>query len=114
MAIHRSSGILLHISSLPGPYGTGTLGNFAQDFTRLLGNAGVRYWQVLPLGPPQEGDSPYQCLSAFAGNPVLIDPDRLAQSGLVTQKEADGCRVETDPKTASFQEVANKREILLR
>ncbi|HEY5466758.1 MAG TPA: 4-alpha-glucanotransferase [Clostridia bacterium] len=114
MAIHRSCGILMHITSLPGPYGTGTLGDFAQVFARLLGNAGVRYWQVLPLGPPQEGDSPYQCLSAFAGNPVLIDPGHLAQSGLVTPEEADECRVETNPETASFQEAANKREILLR
>ena len=114
MPITRSSGILLHVTSLPGPFGTGTFGYAARDFARRLGEAGIRYWQVLPLGPPEAGDSPYQCLSAFAGNPVLIDPVRLSETGLVTKAEADESRCGGDPECASFKEAGQQRERLLR
>ena len=79
----RSSGILLHISSLPSPYGIGTFGQAAYDFVDQLARAGQRYWQVLPLGPTSYGDSPYQSFSAFAGNPYFVDLDRLADEGLL-------------------------------
>ncbi|MBI5935637.1 MAG: 4-alpha-glucanotransferase [Chloroflexi bacterium] len=77
MKFQRSNGILLHPSSLPGPYGIGDLGPEAFRFVDFLADSGVGLWQVLPLGPTGYGDSPYQCFSAFAGNPYLISPDFL-------------------------------------
>ncbi len=79
----RSSGILLHPTSLPGPFGIGDLGDDAYRFVDLLVEAGQRLWQVMPLGPTGYGDSPYQTLSAFAGNPLLISPARLVADGLL-------------------------------
>lgn len=89
MAFKRSSGILLHPTSLPGPYGIGDLGPQAYRFVDWLESTGCKLWQILPLGPTGYGDSPYQCFSAFAGNPYLISPDDLLAEGLVTQQEAD-------------------------
>ncbi len=77
----RSSGVLLHPTSLPGKYGIGDLGDNAYRFVDWLGSAGQTIWQVLPLGPTSYGDSPYQCLSALAGNTNLISLDRLVQQG---------------------------------
>lgn len=81
MRFPRSSGILLHPTSLPGPYGIGDLGNEARYFADFLAAAGQTVWQVLPLGPTGYGDSPYQCFSAVAGNPLLISLDRLVEDG---------------------------------
>ena len=81
----RSSGILLHPTSFPGPYGVGDLGDNAYRFIDFLSASGCKLWQVLPLGPTGYGDSPYQCFSAFAGNPYLVSPDRLIELGLLTQ-----------------------------
>lgn len=83
----RGAGILLPVSSLPSPHGIGSLGRAAYEFVDFLARAGQRYWQVLPLGPTSYGDSPYQSLSAFAGNPYFIDLDRLAAQGLLTPEE---------------------------
>ncbi|MDD2923443.1 MAG: 4-alpha-glucanotransferase [Anaerolineales bacterium] len=80
----RSSGILLHLTSLPSPYGIGDLGSQAYRFVDWLSSTGCKLWQVLPLGPTGYGDSPYQCFSAFAGNPYLISPDDLLADGLLT------------------------------
>ena len=94
----RSSGMLLHISSLPSPYGIGTFGKAAFDFVDQLVCAGQRYWQVLPLGPTSYGDSPYQSFSAFAGNPYFIDLDTLCDEDLLdrdwirTIHWGEGCR----------------------
>jgi len=66
----RSSGILMHITSLPGPYGVGTMGRNAHAFVDFLKAAGQKYWQMLPLTPTGYGDSPYQSCSAYAGNPI--------------------------------------------
>jgi 4-alpha-glucanotransferase len=85
MKFERSSGILLHPTSLPGPYGIGDLGPQAYQFIDWLASTGCKLWQVLPLGPTGYGDSPYQCFSAFAGNPYLISPEFLLQDGLLTQ-----------------------------
>ena len=85
----RSSGILLHISSLPSPYGIGNLGQAARDFIDFLVRAKQRYWQLLPISPTGYGDSPYQSSSTFAGNPYFIDPDQLLQQGLLTEAELD-------------------------
>ena len=76
MTFPRSSGILLHPTSLPGRFGIGDLGPEAYGFVDFLAAAGQRIWQVLPLGPTGYGDSPYQLFSAFAGNPLLISLDQ--------------------------------------
>ena len=84
----RSSGVLLHPTSLPGRFGIGDLGAVALAFVDTLAAAGQRLWQVLPLGPTGYGDSPYQCFSAFAGNPLLVSLDLLIEQGLLTEPEA--------------------------
>ena len=84
MKFERSGGILLHPTSLPGPYGIGDLGPQAYRFVDWLASTGCKLWQVLPLGPTGYGDSPYQCFSAFAGNPYLISVDLLLRDGLLT------------------------------
>lgn len=85
----RSSGILLHITSLPSAYGIGDLGSEAYKFADLLAEAGQRYWQILPLNPTEigSGNSPYSSHSAFAGNPLLISPERLVEDGLLDKKD---------------------------
>lgn len=85
----RSSGILLHISSLPSPYGIGSLGREAYAFVDQLERARQSYWQVLPLGPTGYGDSPYQTFSAFAGNPYFIDLETLVNEGLLDRFALD-------------------------
>lgn len=87
MRFPRSSGILLHPTSLPGPFGIGDLGPEAHEFVDFLEAAGQRVWQVLPLTPTGFGDSPYQSFSAFAGNPFLVSPQVLHEAGLLTQAE---------------------------
>ena len=88
----RFSGVLLAVSSLPGPYGIGSLGAPARRFVDFLAEAGQTYWQILPLVPPGHGNSPYMSPSAFAGNSFLIDLDELAAEGLLTQQELDSAR----------------------
>ena len=85
--ITRSGGILLHPTSFPGPYGVGDVGEYAQRFIDFLADSGCKLWQVLPLGPTGYGDSPYQCFSAFAGNPYLVSPDALLGMGLLTRDD---------------------------
>lgn len=85
----RESGILMHISSLPGPYGIGTLGRCAYEFVDFLKKAGQNYWQLLPLSPTGYGDSPYQSCSAYAGNPYFVDLSTLAEEGLLTREELE-------------------------
>jgi 4-alpha-glucanotransferase len=79
----RSSGILLHFTSLPGRFGVGDLGSCAYEFADFLSAGGQKLWQVLPLNPTGYGDSPYQCFSAFAGNPMLLSLERLCDQGLL-------------------------------
>lgn len=83
MNFPRASGILLHPTSLPGRFGIGDLGEEARKFADFLASTGQHLWQVLPLGPTGYGNSPYQCLSVFAGNPLLISPEELAADKLV-------------------------------
>jgi len=83
----RRSGILLHPTSLPGPEGIGTLGKNALDFVDFLHCSGQTLWQILPLGPPGCGNSPYSCFSAFAGNPLLIDLQELVYQGDLEEGE---------------------------
>ncbi len=87
MIFPRCSGILLHVSSLPGGHGIGDLGNSAHEFAEFLAESGQKIWQVLPLNPTGYGDSPYQCFSAFAGNPLFIDLKALSDQGLLPANE---------------------------
>jgi 4-alpha-glucanotransferase len=87
MKFNRSAGILLHPTSLAGPYGIGDLGPTAFEWLDWLAESGCKLWQVLPLGPTSYGDSPYQCFSAFAGNPYMISPDILLEQGLLKQED---------------------------
>src|ERR1700704_4286060 len=87
MNFPRSSGVLLHPTSLPGPFGIGDFGAQAYAFADFLQAAGQSLWQVLPLGPTGYGDSPYACFSAFAGNTLLVSPDQLVSDGLLSKQE---------------------------
>ncbi len=87
MNFDRASGVLLHPTSLPGPYGIGEIGPQAQKFARQLEAMGQRLWQILPLGPTSYGDSPYQSLSTFAGNPLWISFDWLLRDGLLSEEQ---------------------------
>lgn len=89
MKFPRSSGILLHPTSLPSRFGIGDFGPEAYRFVNFLTDAGQHIWQVLPLGPTGYGDSPYQCFSAFAGNPLLISPEKLVEHGYLTEAEIE-------------------------
>ena len=81
MDFPRAAGVLLHPTSFPGRYGIGDLGDEAHRFLDFLSESKQSLWQILPLGPTGYGDSPYQSFSAFAGNPLLISPDRLVADG---------------------------------
>lgn len=86
----RSAGILLHPTSLPGPFGVGDLGPAAYAWIDALAHAKQSWWQILPLGPTSYGDSPYQCFSAFAGNPLIISPQALREDGLIDEQDWSG------------------------
>jgi 4-alpha-glucanotransferase len=88
----RAAGVLLHPTSLPGISGIGTCGRAAYQFVDFLAESGLKYWQVLPLGPTGFGDSPYQCFSAFAGNPYLIDLEFLVDQGFLADPDLEPLR----------------------
>jgi len=90
MSFPRSAGILFHPTSLPGPYGVGDFGPEAYRFVEFLHSAGQKLWQVLPLNPTGYGDSPFQCFSASAGNPMLISLERLVEQGLFKRNDLNG------------------------
>ena len=89
-AEYRASGVLLHVASLPSPYGIGDVGPAALAWVDRLHEAGQSWWQALPLGPTGYGNSPYQSLSSFAGNELLISPDGLIEDGLLRASDCDG------------------------
>ena len=105
----RSSGILMSISSLPSPYGIGTLGKAAYKFADFLKAAGQKYWQMLPLGPTSYGDSPYQSFSSFAGNPYFVDLDMLIEDGLLTKKDIKDIDWGSDPRYVDYEKIYNNR-----
>lgn len=110
----RSCGILMHISSLPSPYGIGTFGKEAERFADWLKSAGQKYWQVLPIGPTGYADSPYQPFSSFAGNPLLIDLDDLVESGWLAKSSLDDADYGADPAFVDFDKVSRSKMALLR
>lgn len=112
--MRRASGILLHISSLPGAYGIGTLGEEAYRFADLLAEAGITYWQVLPLCPTGPSNSPYSGVSCFANNQVFVDPAQLAADGYLTAEEAYAARYQASAKTVDYAFVNKNAESYLR
>ena len=109
----RESGILMHITSLPGPYGVGTMGKSAYSFVDFLKKAGQSYWQILPLTPTSYGDSPYQSCSTFAGNHYLIDLDMLVEEGLLKKEELSSIHwCERENKVDFGIQYRNRLEVL--
>ena len=92
----RASGVLLHVTSLPGPHGSGDLGPAAYHYIDWLHDAGQRLWQVLPLTPIGPGDSPYQSVSAFAGSPLLVALEPLVERGWLAADALAAAVVEAD------------------
>ena len=105
----RSSGILLHISSLPSKYGIGTMGREAYNFVDFLKEAKQTYWQILPICPTSYGDSPYQSFSTHAGNPYFIDLDMLIEDGLLEQEDIDGIEWGKDEEKTDYELMYNNR-----
>ncbi len=113
MKLERSAGILLHPTSLPGKYGIGDLGPNAYGFIDFLKSSGQTLWQVFPLGPTGYGDSPYQCFSAFAGNPLLISPELLQNENLLGGEDFNNIP-NYNPNEIDFGSVINFKYELLR
>jgi 4-alpha-glucanotransferase len=109
----RGSGILLHLTSLPSPYGIGDLGPAAYDFADFLAETKQRFWQILPLGPtdPVTGNSPYSSASAFAGNSLLVSPDLMMRDGLLSKEDLEPREVS---RQVDFPTVVAHRERLFR
>lgn len=109
----RTCGVLMHITSLPSPYGVGTLGSEAYKFVDFLKKADQTYWQILPVGPTGFGDSPYQSYSAFAGNPMLIDIDELIKAGLVSEDDKDLKILAEKKEFADFGQMFSFKRLIL-
>ena len=110
----RTSGILMHISSLPSQYGIGTMGREAKRFVNFLAEAGQSYWQILPINPTSYGDSPYQSFSSFAGNPYFIDLELLCRDGLLTEEECGSCFWGEKETEVDFGILYENRYVLLK
>lgn len=111
--MERSAGMLLPIFSLPGDYGAGVLGAEAREFVDFLHAAGQKWWQILPIGPTGAGNSPYTSESTFAGNPLLIDPERLAAEGLLDRADLEGAKLPPSDQI-DYGALYRLREPLLR
>lgn len=114
MTEKRASGLLMPISALPSGYGIGTLGKAAYDFVDFLKASGQTYWQVLPLGPTGYGDSPYQSISSFAGNPYFIDLQMLIEQGLLERAEVDRIRFSSKTDRVDYGLLYETRKPLLK
>ena len=110
----RSAGVLLSITSLPTPYGIGTIGKEAREFADFLKKAGQKVWQILPVGPTSYGDSPYQSFSTYAGNPYFIDLDTLAEEGLVTKEQLNSFDWGSNDAEVDYEKIYNSRFKVLR
>ena len=100
--MERASGVLMPVSSLPGPYGIGGFGWNAYDFVDFLASCKQHYWQILPLTTTSYGDSPYQSFSARAGNPNFIDFAELIEAGYLEQRDIDGVYLGSDPSNVDY------------
>lgn len=112
--MNRCAGVLMHITSLPSPYGIGTMGKEAYAFVDFLKEAGQTYWQILPIGPTGYGNSPYQSLSSYAGNPYLIDLDLLCEEGLLEKEELEDIDWSDDTTLVDYGKQYNNRYKVLR
>ena len=112
--LKRSSGILMPMSSLPSPYGIGTMGKAAYQFIDFLKAAGQKYWQLLPLGQTSYGDSPYSSPSTFAGNPYYIDLDLLVADKLLKKSDLKGTDWGSDDASVDYAKIYANRYSLLR
>ena len=110
----RSSGILMHISSLPSEYGIGTMGKCAYKFIDFLKASGQTYWQLLPMGPTGYGDSPYASFSSFAGNPLFIDLDMLVKEGLLKSSELKSIDWGNDEQKVDYDKINSARLPVLK
>ena len=109
----RQSGVLMHISSLPGKYGIGSFGQSAYDFVDFLVRTKQRYWQILPLGTTSYGDSPYQSFSAFAGNTYFIDFDILIEEGLLNEADVKGADFGDNPRKVDYAKIFDARRPIM-
>ena len=110
----RQAGILMPITSLPSPYGIGTIGKEAYKFADFLKESGQKIWQILPVGPTSYGDSPYQSFSTYAGNPYMIDLDTLVEEGLLEKAELENCEWGSNPGYVDYEKIYNSRFDVLR
>ena len=113
LIFQRGMGVVLPIFSLPSPYGIGTFGDEAYRFCDFLEESGVRYWQLLPMGPTSYGDSPYSSFSSFAGNPYFIDLDFLCKAGLLQREEIAPINFGSNPGYVDYALQYNSRFRLL-
>ena len=111
---YRASGVLLHVSSLPSRYGIGDVGPAALAWVDRLHEAGQSWWQALPLGPTGYGNSPYQSLSSFAGNELLVSPDGLIEDGLLRTRDCEGKAFSASRHTVQKQVARNGLDQLQR
>lgn len=112
--MRRAAGILMHISSLPGKYGIGTLGKNAYEFCDFLKKSGQTLWQTLPVGPTSYGDSPYQSFSVHAGNPYFIDLEMLCDEGLLTENDCNSVNFGNSETIVDYEKIYNNRFKLLK
>ena len=110
----RAGGVLMPITSLSSPHGIGSMGKEAYEFVDFLRDAGQTYWQLLPICPTSYGDSPYQSFSTFAGNPYLIDPEKLIEDGYLFRNELDSIDWETTPDRVNYEVMYKKRFPMLK
>lgn len=110
----RGNGVIMPIFSLPSNYGIGTFGKKAFDFVDFLSEAGVKYWQILPLGPTSYGDSPYQSFSSFAGNPYFVDLDMLMEDGLLEKEDLENVEFSENDDYVDYAQLYNKRFRILK
>lgn len=110
----RVCGVLMPITSLPSPYGIGTIGKEARKFADFLKASGQSIWQILPVGPTSYGDSPYQSFSTYAGNPYMIDLDTLVEDGLLTQAQIDSFFWGIQDETIDYGVIYNSRFEVLK